>query len=83
MPGFDYCPAMCRHLNADHIVETISLTGKIAALYGERSDDSVALSAVDEIESLTTDLSRKIWQKIMIVHQNAARCQPQPEPEQL
>jgi hypothetical protein len=27
------------------------------------------LTAVDEIEHLTTSLSRKIWQKIMIIDQ--------------
>lgn len=60
----------------DYSSEMLSLIGKLAALYGERFDDPVALAAVDEIESLTTGLSRKIWQKIMIVHQNAARTQP-------
>lgn len=60
----------------DYSSEMLSLIGKLAALYGERFDDPVALAAVDEIESLTTGLSRKIWQKIMIVHQHAARSQP-------
>jgi hypothetical protein len=31
-------------------------------------DDDVALVAVNEVENLTTGLSRKIWQKLMIVH---------------
>lgn len=31
-------------------------------------DDAVALAAVNEVESLTTGLSRKIWQKLMILH---------------
>ena len=31
-------------------------------------DDAVALAAVNEIENLTTGLSRKIWQKIMILY---------------
>ena len=52
--------------------EMLSLIGKIAALYVQRFDDPVALSAVDEIESLTTSLSRKMWQKIMIVNQGKA-----------
>jgi nucleoside-diphosphate-sugar epimerase len=42
--------------------------GKLAALYLQRSDDAVVLSTVDEIEGLTTGLSRKIWQKLMIIH---------------
>ena len=30
-------------------------------------DDSAALAAVNEVETLCTGLSRKIWQKIMLV----------------
>ena len=45
----------------------LSLTSKIAALYAERFDDSVVLQAVDEVETITTNLSAKIWQKIMIL----------------
>jgi hypothetical protein len=54
----------------------LSLIGKLAALYGERFDDPVALNAVDQIEDLTTGLSRKIWQKIALVDQEA---KPAPE----
>ena len=52
----------------DYCSEMLSLIGKIAALYLQGFDDPVALNAVNEIEGLTTNLSRKIWQKIMIVH---------------
>jgi hypothetical protein len=45
----------------------LSLTGKIAALYVERFDDSVVLGSVNEIEALTTSLAGKIWQKLMIL----------------
>jgi hypothetical protein len=45
----------------------LSITGKIAALYIQDFDDDVALAAVNEVENLTTGLSRKIWQKLMIV----------------
>jgi hypothetical protein len=58
---------LCRYL--DYCSEMLSLIGKLAALYGERFKDPVALSAVDEIEDLTTDLSRKIWQKIALVNE--------------
>ena len=51
----------------DYSSEILSLTAKIAALYSERFDDAVVLQAVDEIEALTDGLSRKIWQKIMIL----------------
>lgn len=52
----------------DYCSEMLSLVGKLAALYLQRFDDSVVLTAVNEIEELTTGLSRKIWQKLMIVH---------------
>ena len=52
----------------DYCSEMLSLIGKIAALYIQNFDDSVALAAVNEIESLTTGLSNKIWQKLTIIH---------------
>ena len=58
---------MSRYL--DYCSEMLSLIGKVAALYVQRFDDPVALSAVDEIEDLTTGLSRKVWQKIMLINQ--------------
>ena len=45
----------------------LSVTSKIAALFVERFDDPVTLAAVNEIESLTAGLSRKIWQKISML----------------
>jgi hypothetical protein len=54
----------------DYCSEMLSLTGKIAALYVQHFDDSDAVAAVSEVEQLTTGLSRKIWQKIMILEQN-------------
>ncbi len=46
--------------------EMSSLIGKVAALYVQKYDDPVVLSAVDQIEDLTTSLSRKAWQKITV-----------------
>ena len=51
----------------DYCSEMLSLIGKVAALYIQNFDDDVALAAVNEIESLTTGLSNKIWQKIDII----------------
>lgn len=51
----------------DYCSEMLSLVAKVAALYVQRFDDSVALSAVNEVELLTNGLSSKIWQKIMIL----------------
>jgi hypothetical protein len=51
----------------DYCSELLSLVSKIAALYVQRFDDEVTLGAVNDLESLTSGLSRKIWQKIMIL----------------
>ena len=53
----------------DYCSEMLSLTGKLAALYMQDMRDPVIIEAVNEIEDLTTSLSRKIWQKIMILQQ--------------
>ena len=52
----------------DYCSEMLSITGKIAALYIQRFNDSVALQAVNEVESVTSGLSGKIWQKLMILY---------------
>jgi uncharacterized membrane protein YtjA (UPF0391 family) len=52
----------------DYCSEALSLTGKVAALYIQGFDDPVALQAVNEVERLTTGLSRKVWQKLMVLH---------------
>ena len=57
----------------DYCTEMLSLIGKIAALYVQRFDDPAAVAAVSEVEQLTTGLSRKIWQKIMLLSQLAER----------
>ncbi len=51
----------------DYCCELLSMLGKLAALYGQNLDDPVAVGAVDQIESLTTGLSRKIWQKTTLL----------------
>ncbi len=51
----------------DYCSEALSLTGKLAALYAQYFPDATVVSAVNDIEELTTNLSRKIWQKIVLV----------------
>ena len=51
----------------DYCAEALSLAGKIAALYAQSSRDPVVIAAVNDIESLTSNMSAKIWQKINIV----------------
>lgn len=57
----------------DYCSEMLSLIGKLAALYVQKFDDPVALAAVNEVEDLTTGLSRKIWQKIMIINSDGVK----------
>ncbi|PLX37946.1 MAG: hypothetical protein C0606_06765 [Hyphomicrobiales bacterium] len=51
----------------DYCSEMLSLTGKVGALYAQSLSDRVVVGAVNDIEVLTTNLARKIWQKIMIL----------------
>ena len=51
----------------DYCSELLSVASKISALFVERFDDPVTLDAVNEIESLTSGLSQKIWQKISML----------------
>ncbi|UCB52789.1 MAG: hypothetical protein JSV10_01480 [Candidatus Zixiibacteriota bacterium] len=51
----------------DYCSEVLSLTSKLAALYLEAFDDSVVIGTVNEVGNLVAGLSRKIWQKIMIL----------------
>jgi hypothetical protein len=56
----------------DYCSEALSLLGKAAALYAQDFADPVTLAAVTEVENLTNGLSRKIWQKIMILDRETA-----------
>ena len=69
-PKRDLTPGqLARYL--DYCVEMLSLIGKLAALYAEHSEDAQVIDASNDIEDLTTNLSRKIWQKIMITGSGA------------
>lgn len=56
----------------DYCSEMLSLVGKLAALYAQSNSDSVVLQSVNDIETLTNGISRKIWQKIMILDDDLA-----------
>ena len=47
-----------------------SLIGKIAVLYIRDVNDPALITAVNEIETLTTGLSRKTWQKLMLMQKH-------------
>jgi hypothetical protein len=51
----------------DYCSEMLSLTSKVAALYAQSLPDAVVTDAVADIERLTTNLSQKVWQKIMML----------------
>jgi hypothetical protein len=64
----------------DYCSEMLAIVSKIAAIYSERFRDAVALAAVDDVEDLVDGLSRKVWQKIMIVL-NSAHASPGMRPD--
>lgn len=51
----------------DYSSELLALISKLGAILVQGFDDPVTLNAVNEIEELTSGMSRKIWQKITIV----------------
>jgi type IV secretory pathway VirB2 component (pilin) len=51
----------------DYCSEALAILSKIAAVYVQDFNDPVTLSAVNDVEELTSGLARKIWQKIMIL----------------
>ena len=53
----------------DYCTEMLSLVGKTAALFAEDTTDGDVLDAVEGIETLTSDMARKVWQKIAIIQQ--------------
>lgn len=75
----------------DYCSEMLSIIGKLAAYYAQNFNDPVLYDAVNDVETLTNDLSRKIWQKIAVLHeyqqeQNcllASRCNPAHDPVDL
>jgi hypothetical protein len=63
-------PDLAKYL--DFCSELLSLISKIAALLVQHFNDGMVLTAVNEIEELTTGLSGKIWQKITILERTSA-----------
>jgi len=51
----------------DYCSELLSVTSKLSALLVQYFNDEVVLGAVNEVETLTTGLSGKIWQKIRML----------------
>ena len=51
----------------DYGTEMLALLSKVGALWAQAFPEPRILTAVDEIEMLTNGLSRKIWQKLMVL----------------
>ncbi|GLS40502.1 hypothetical protein GCM10010869_60990 [Mesorhizobium tianshanense] len=51
----------------DYCSEMLSITGKIAALFAQSVNDNVVVDGVNDIETLASNLSRNIWQKITLI----------------
>jgi hypothetical protein len=55
------------HHYFDYCSELVSLIAKAAALCAEHSSDSVVLTTVSDLETLSAQMSQKIWQKISLL----------------
>jgi len=60
---------MTRYL--DYCSEMLSLTSKVAVLFGQSLEDQAVAEVVSDIERVSAGLSQKIWQKIMMLQQLA------------
>lgn len=57
----------------DYCSEMLSLCAKLATLYAQSSRDSMVISAVTELEQVSSNLSHKIWQKITLIKSGEER----------
>lgn len=64
----------------DYCAELLAITGKLAALFAQSVNDEGVAQAVHDIEMLGSTLSRKIWQKIMMLEDGVTL--PTPEGSQ-
>ncbi|MCU0800527.1 MAG: hypothetical protein MUD11_01920 [Rhodobacteraceae bacterium] len=62
----------------DYCSEMLAITGKLAALYAQAVADDGVARAVNDIETLGSNLSRKVWQKITLLQNSALQKTPTP-----
>lgn len=77
--------ALVRYL--DYCADLLAITGKLAAVYLEYVEDPVVISSVNDFESMTGELSRKIWQKVTVLElqggiQGATMMDAHPDAEE-
>ncbi len=53
----------------DYCTEATALIAKVSTLYAQSLPDEVVVNTTNNIETLCTGLSQKIWQKIVILNQ--------------
>ena len=61
LQGYD----LARYL--DYCADLLAITGKLAAVYLEYIEDPVVLNTINDFESLTSEMARKIWQKVTVL----------------
>lgn len=64
-PRFNTAEHLVRYL--DFCTDLLAINSKLAALHVQYLQDNEVLNSVSEVEILSHELSRKIWQKIMIL----------------
>ncbi|MEO6603371.1 MAG: hypothetical protein ABIQ16_26035 [Polyangiaceae bacterium] len=66
----------------DYCTELLAIVSKVAALYVQELADPVTVSAANAVEELAVNLSRSIWQKIVILDRVApsAACAANERP---
>jgi hypothetical protein len=57
----------------DYSSEMLAIVSKVAALYVQEFDDPVTVDAASAVEELAVNLSRSIWQKILVLQQTIPR----------
>ncbi|MEL7043362.1 MAG: hypothetical protein AAGL90_17720 [Pseudomonadota bacterium] len=57
--------ALVRYL--DYCADLLAITGKLASAYLQYIEDPIVIASVNEFESLTADMSGKIWQKVTVL----------------
>lgn len=74
-PRLEMTPFLLRRY-LSYCIELLSLSGKVAAVYVQEFDDSVALASVSDLEQLGTGLCNKIWQKMSMLELDLEEPRP-------
>lgn len=59
-------PQLARYL--DYCTEMLALIAKLAAVHAAESQGPEVTAAIGDVEDLTSDLGRRIWQKIQLIN---------------